>query len=432
MATRKRKPKKEVVEAVEFPPPPDDAPAPRAARATRDEKKDDGVVTISLAQRMDNHEGVADEVVELVNRIIETKFDTNQREMLRFVRDRIIAGDRIIVLKAARQVGKSWFLVGLAVVVGLLVPGAEIKYAAPTGKMAKTIVRPHFRQIMSKIPPQFWSFSTQAGEYVIRQPGGEDSRIIIGGCDAGNIESMRGQHAHLVILDECGFTSDLSYAVNDVFMPQTINTRGVIVMASSPAKSTGHPFKRFCDEAERDGRLLKKTIYDNPRITPDEIVSLQKQAKGAKSSTWLREYMAEDVPDISTAVLPNATTEKLKRIMASVEEFKDYETYTSIAAGFGPRATGILTAHLDGGVLFVTGEAEIQGMDTDRLKVDVDSLESSKWANTRWKSGPFRRIANFSPAMQGQIFNKHQMKLAPPIDAMWPERADATRLRLNE
>jgi hypothetical protein len=70
-------------------------------------------------------------------------------------------------------------------------------------------------------------------------------------------------------------------------------------------------------------------------------------------------------------------------------------------------------------------------MDTAILKTEVDSLETSKWAGTRWATGPFRRIANFSPAMQGQIFNRHRMRLAPPIDALWPERADATRLRLE-
>lgn len=370
-----------------------------------------------------------EKLVVLAQKIIDKHLDANQREMLAFVVDRILRGDRLIVIKASRQLGKSWFAVALSLVCQLLVPACEVKFGAPSGKMARAIIRPHFQQMVEELPSSMWNFSSQQGEYTFYHPKGSTSHVVIGGCDATNVDSLRGQRAHIAIVDEAGFVSDLTYAVNDVLMPQTVTTNGVVILISTPAKSVGHPFKRFSDEAEKEGRCIRKTIYDCPRISEKEIRNLMKAARGEASSTWRREYLCEDVPDASTAILPNATTARLAQL-AVVPDSAAKETYIACAIGFGPRNSGILAAYYDvaNRAVVIEDEAEIQGMDTSLLAAEVSRLESKCWNGVR----PYRRIGNFSAAMQGEVLKKHGLRVAPAIPLEWTEMANNVRLRIND
>lgn len=403
---------------------------------------------------------MAPELVALVERLRTEKLDRNQQEILDFVMARLSAGDRQIVVKAARQLGKSWFLCYLAIACALLIPGAQIKYAAPTGKMAHRIIRPHFRALTSLLPPDLWHFNAQQGEYTFFHANGNESLVVIGGCDAGNIESLRGQHAHIVIVDEAGFIADLRYAIDDVLMPQTINTRGVIAMASTPAKTPGHPFFGYCAEAEAEGRLIKRTIYDNPRLTLDDIRPLIKASRGEKSSTWRREYLVEDVVDAQTAVLPNATTSALlkmfyvaagtdqRAVKLPVQELTPPqgalmpETYTSISLGFGLRSTGILFAYYDPaiptgpeatGAIVIQAEHEIRGTDTRMVAEATRDWESRLWKDSRWEAMPFRRLVggDATPFLMGQLQSEHKLRAAPPIPMELRESVNLARLRVE-
>lgn len=377
---------------------------------------------------------VPEAVREFITKVESKVLDSNQREMLRFIREQVERGERQIVIKAARQIGKSFFLVALAIIIALLVPGAQIKYACPSGKMAKQIIRPHFRQLVSELPSNLWEFANQQGEYTFYPGSAREATITIGGCDAGNIESLRGQHAHIVIVDEAGFVADLRYAIDDVLMPQTINTRGIVLMSSTPAKTPGHPFFKYCMDAEKDGRLIKRTIYDNPRLTLEDLKPLIKAARGEKSTTWRREYLVEDVVDSQTAVLPNATTPKLLQMMFyphDVSRSASAQHYVSVSVGFALKTTGLLfgsVEKVDGkDVLYIHREEEIRGMDTSQLATAVSDGEKALWEGKE----PFRRVANFTPTLLGQVQKEHAIKFTPPVPVELVEAVNTARLRFE-
>jgi hypothetical protein len=323
------------------------------------------------------------------------KLDANQIGVLETF-ERTREQSRKHVWNMSRQLGKSFLLCAYAAEFALQNPGAQIKYAAPTAKMVKKIVRPHFRKIFEDCPKHLKpTFHTQDGEY--RFPNG--STITVAGCDRENAETLRGQHAHLAIVDEAGFVSDLSYVIDGILMPQTLNTKGVIIVVSTPAKSAGHPFKQLCDAADENGTYIHRTIFDNPRLTQEEIESLKKEAGGEESTTWKREYLCQHVTDETSAVIPEATAEWVKHITLALQGDDDlsyrprhFDTYVWMDVGWSPDFTGILWAIADFEKATVTIEDEylMRRMDTDALASVLTHKTNALWG---YNHRPWRCIS---------------------------------------
>lgn len=279
--------------------------------------------------------------------ILSWKLDSNQQGMYdewQVMRTRA----RISTWNAARQLGKSWLLLVLASEFAQQNPGCQIKYAAQTAKQVRKILKPHMRDIYKDCPDHLRPrFHSQDGEY--RWPNG--SVMTVAGCDRDNAETLRGQHADLCIVDEGGAIDDLAYVVKSILLPQTINTRGRIIVASTPAKSPGHAFKSFCDEAMAAGTYLERDIYCNPRISDEEIADLCRETGGADSTDWQREYLVQHVTDEASAVLPEAKGLLLKSRIVPIDPNnplgyrpRHFAKLIWIDPGWNPDFTGIVWA----------------------------------------------------------------------------------------
>jgi hypothetical protein len=298
------------------------------------------------------------------------KLDSNQREMSDWLR-RVWPKYRLIVVNASRQLGKSFWLVDDAVVYGLENPGAQIKYGAKTQKHVRKIIRPHLREIFRLMPEAFRPvWSQEDGEYVFHN----DATLTVAGCDKDYAESLVGQHAHMFIIDEGGAIKDLEYVVRDIALPQTLNTGGRLIIASTPARQGGHAFKSFCDEALEHGTYIERDIFHNPRISDQTIREMCQVAGGPQSSTWQREYLVKHVTDESTAGLPEATLVRLKAITLTEQQLELtrspwVDLYVSVAPMWNPRFTGIVWAHFDfrRNRLVVEDSAIVRTLDTDKL-----------------------------------------------------------------
>lgn len=247
--------------------------------------------------------------------MLKERLDSNQRvmsEKLRSIMARPIE-KRPYVINASRQIGKSFWMLDECLQFAMENPRFHIKYAAPTGKMVKLILKPHLDDILRPIPP----YQRPKDNYWLSQyTWTNGSTLTIFGCDGGNIDYGRGQHAHLGVVDEAGFVDDLENVVKNVLMPQTLNTRGKVVILSTPAKTPGHYFTKMCEDAEAEDMLFTRTIYDNPRMTPEDISATMKACGGEKSSTWRREYLCQHVPDERLAAFPEATMDRLMALSA--------------------------------------------------------------------------------------------------------------------
>jgi hypothetical protein len=216
------------------------------------------------------------------------------------------------VLDVARQTGKSWLLVVTAFEYALRHPGAQIKYASLTQKSIAEIVEPVAQQILEDCPADL-APKYDAQRAIWRFTNG--SRITAAGTDNKHYTALRGPRAHLIIKDEAAFFDDPE-EVDAVLSPQRMTTKGIIIEASTPPVSPGHPFTRRCATAKAEGRYSHRTIWEHARMTRDEVVAfLRKEAtlRGytyedfLSSSVYRREYLAEHVIDESRAVVRNWT-----------------------------------------------------------------------------------------------------------------------------
>jgi hypothetical protein len=281
-------------------------------------------------------------------RSLEKRYDQNQRHMaawLESVRDRY----RLVVVNASRQIGKSFWLCVMMTIYGLENPGAQIKYGAKTQKHVRKIIKPHLRAIFRDLPEELRpEWSQEDGEYVFKN----DATITVAGCDKDYAEALVGQHAHLFIIDEGGAIKDLAYVVRDIALPQTLNTNGQLIIASTPARTGGHAYKSFCDEAKSHGTYIERDIFENRRISDNTIREMCELAGGPLSSTWRREYLVQHVTDESTAGVPEATRARLNAITVTDEQLRVtrspwVDRYIAVMPMWNPNFTGVLWGHFD-------------------------------------------------------------------------------------
>jgi hypothetical protein len=280
--------------------------------------------------------------------VLRWKLEPHQRDMY----DKIHAqqGGKFY-LNCARRIGKSFTLCIIAVEYAIRYPGSQIKYAAPTQKAVKKIVRVHFKKIFKDCPAKLRPvYNRVDGEFVF--PNG--SIIVAAGCDNENYENLRGTESHLNIVDECGFIDDLKYIVDDVLAPMTMDTGGKTLLASTPPRSPGHEAFSIAQELDALGKYARITIDQaadsgGKRLTRAIVDAYIDEQRGGRSveefkasSTYRREYLAEFVVDQDWAVIPEWTVEREGALMKSVETPALYDGYVSTDMG-----------HVDGwGTLF--------------------------------------------------------------------------------
>lgn len=350
------------------------------------------------------------------------KLDITQKKMLDFFNEN---KSKITVLNCSRRLGKSYYLTILGIEKALQEPKSIVKFLQPEQKMIRMNIKPIMDKIFSDAPPELVpKFSTKDNVYMFSN----GSQIQLAGMDNGNHEKIRGGDAHLCLVDEAGFASDLSYVVNSVLVPTTTLTKGKIILSSTPPRSADHEFIEYAKGAELDGRLMKKTIYEaledqkkmkNPRITEEMIGEIiATYPGGTKSTEFRREYLAEIVTDEDSAVIPEFTTEVQEDIVASWPRPIFFDRYVSMDIGFKD-LTVVLFGYYDfqNAVIVVEDEIVMNGikMTTPALAEAIKQKEKELW--TVLVTGeffePYLRISDNNLIVINDLQREHQLTFLP-------------------
>jgi hypothetical protein len=345
--------------------------------------------------------------------IIHWKLDKNQEQMYAFAKN---TSHKIVVIGASRQVGKSYFLCTLAIEECIREPNRVVKLIAPEVKMIKRILRPLMREILLDCPEELLP-DYKTVDHIFKFPNG--SEIQIAGTDNGHAESLRGTKAHLCIVDEAGFCADLEYIVKSILIPTTTTTRGKIVLSSTPPKSNDHDFVKFWQQAENNGSFIKKTIYDNPRLSIEEIEELAEAVGGITSIGFRREYMCELITSEEDAVVPEFNGELKSKIIKEWPRPAYYDAYASMDVGFRD-LTVVLFAYYDfrAGKLIIEDELITSGSKfiTDRFADQVKEKEKALWihAITKEFKPPYLRVSdNNNLILLNDLQIKHNLSFLP-------------------
>lgn len=221
-----------------------------------------------------------------------------------------------LVWLLSRQTGKTYCLVLIALMEAIQHPNSIIKILTGTKIHIQSVVEPAFREILEDCPddirPEYIKSS-----YVYEFPNG--SKIQMAGTDAGNAERLRGQKSRCILVDEAAFCDNLDYNVMSILLPTTTHTGGKIVLASTPPEEPDHDFINFIEQAEQEGKLTKKTLFENPLLPDEEKQNIVKRFPGGiNNPQFRREYLC--IASESKVTIKTPTGE-IKQM--TIKELKD-------------------------------------------------------------------------------------------------------------
>lgn len=213
----------------------------------------------------------------------------------------------------SRQFGKSTSLTCLGTEFCLRNPGAFVRFYAPTRAQARDIVEQNMPVILESAPREFLpTYMRNQSKYVF--PNG--ATITLRGTDAAGGKGLRGGSAHLVVLDEAAFMSDLEWIVSSVVMPMFQNTDGRYIMSSTPPATTSHPWAaHFVEDHIRRNSYITLNFDDNTGLSAErkEAIMLENSIVGPdgqileharERDPFKREYLCQIINDSTFLIIP--------------------------------------------------------------------------------------------------------------------------------
>lgn len=327
--------------------------------------------------------------------------------------------NQLFVGNCSRQFGKTFWAVTKAIECALSKPKAQIRYGAAFQTDLKEFIIPAFDKIMEDCPAHLKGvYKSQTGAYEF--PNG--SRIKLVGIDK-RPEGLRGNTLDMVVLDECGFLSNLDYVYKSVIIPATTHRPNAkIILISTPPSTPAHSFLDYCAKAESENAYKMFTIYDNPMIDDKTINRLMMEAGGEDSTTWKREYLCHFVTDSELQIVPEWDEEKYMMTMPKDEYYQYYHRYVGMDLG-----TKDFTACIFGyydfkkATLVIQDEMMMNGpsMNTIKLVAAIQAKELTLWEGIK----PYRRVSdNNNLHLLQDMSSLHNMHFTPTskdtLDAM--------------
>ena len=277
--------------------------------------------------------------------------------------------------------GKTFSLALLAIEACIKKPNTIVKFLSPTRLQCDTNLRPLIREILKDCPEDL-APTFKKNDYVYYFNNG--SEIQLAGSESGNVEKLRGGYSHISIIDEAQDVTDLTNAVKSVLLPSTLTTKGKILLAGTPSREPDHDFHKYVEEAEFRGSLVRKTVYENTMLTPEQIEEIKNEVGGENSEEFRREFLCEVIKSQTLSVLPEFNAELEKKIVKEWPKPPFYETYESMDLGFKDM-TVVLFAYYDFRANKVVIEDEIATVGHTNLLPDlmknIASKEIELWTN---------------------------------------------------
>ena len=316
---------------------------------------------------------------------------------------------QLFVGNCSRQFGKSFWAVCKAVEQAIKHPNSQIRYGAPFQSDLTDFIIPAFDKVMSDCPEAIKGvYKTKGSHYAF--PNG--SKIKLVGLDK-NPDGLRGNTLDLIILDECGFVSDLDYLYKSIIIPATTHRPNAkIILISTPPSTPAHPFVDYCQRANLEGSYAVFTIYDNPMVDTLTIDRLMKESGGSESTTWKREYLCQFILDDDLALVKEWKDEFATEIPK--DEFYIYY-HKLVGMDLGRKDhTALVFGYYDfkKAALVIEDELTMIGAQWTNLTLKDETVakELALWGEQK----TFRRVSdNNEPNMLVDLSSTHNISFMP-------------------
>jgi hypothetical protein len=311
----------------------------------------------------------------------------------------------LFVGNCSRQFGKSFWAVCKAIEQAIKTPKSQIRYGAAFQTDLLEFIIPAFDKILEDCPASIrGKYKVSGSRYIF--PNG--SKIKLVGLDK-NPNGLRGNTLDMIILDECGFVSNLDYVYKSVIIPSTTHRPNCkIILISTPPSTPAHPFIDYVQKAEAEQAYAKFTIYENPMVGADTIARLMHESGGEHSTTWRREYMCELITDADSQIIPE-WHEKYIVDTKEDEFYPFYHRYVGMDLGVKD-FTLVIFGYYDfkRATLVIQDEVKLNGpqLTTLILKDTIAAYEQRLWPDRP----AYRRISdNNNPQLIQDLAIMHRM-----------------------
>ena len=161
------------------------------------------------------------------------------------------------------------------------IPNSRVAYVAPTYQQSRDIAWEQLRNDCKNAAE-----SINESRLEIRLVNG--SQIVLRGWEA--IETLRGQHFDMIVLDEVAMMRNFWSNWNEVIRPTLTDTKGEALFISTP-KGFNHFYDLYnTQDRDTDYQSFHFTSYDNIHLPKEE---LDKAAKELPEDQYAQEYLAD-------------------------------------------------------------------------------------------------------------------------------------------
>ena len=356
-----------------------------------------------MAERINLPDGSSATIEELIRHawttgeFLEERYDPLQLELDQLY-DSLPPRTRAFLLMS-RKIGKTFGLMARADKKSRQVPGWITRFAYPTAKQGKTIIAPIMEEMQEDCPADLRWVNREQQDACWMLPHTGARMYLAGTDDATAIDHLRGPKSNLNILDEVTvFSSNLKRLLDSVLWPQTLTTGGLTLMAGTAPQSLDHPSMEQLERARRSGRLYVKTIFDNSRLTQEDVYSICTESNplsdhdeimeilaGKRKGTpmWEREFLCKLVPDDGARVCPEF--DALQHVGVTEQAYHDLK-FVFIDPGHTKDFFGVTFASMDfsGQTLHVHAEYAALRKNTDTIRLSLMEIERKLgWVNQR-------------------------------------------------
>lgn len=275
------------------------------------------------------------------------------------------------VIDCARQFGKSFIMFLIAVENCLAKPRTTVVYVGPLKSQVNEIINGHTFNVMfascpSDLKPKYDGSTLQFPN---------NSRVRLAGTDNKNYSNLRGGAAHLVILDEAGFMSDLDIGVLPTVEPMTKTTGGKVIFASTPPDTLDHDYIQILRDHEEQHLISTFTIWDDKSLTPAQLQKIINQCRGRDTTKFKREYECQRIVESSLQVIPELTEEIALKLTLTQDYTEDklmqyWHKYIVVDTGVRDK-TAVVFAHYNYHKkrLIVDATLDLQGSEYNTMKL---------------------------------------------------------------
>ena len=351
--------------------------------------------------------------------------DDNQRRIYDQIKQ---SKARKFILDIARRVGKTTIMLALAIEIALAREKIRVAYVAGTQDAIKDYALPVIDWFFSlDVPPELKpTYRERDGRLIFPSTG---SHIALIGLEQ-HPDRARGPATDLICVDEAGFIPRLQYVLRNVMTPQMQGRPWCrMLVGSTPPVSTTHYFSELVVEAKPKGRdfYAHSTMYDNPRLTPEELKFFCEEAGGPDSIDHMRENLAMHISDPTLQIVPEFTAartpEELKTglppsaIVYEVERPPYFDGYVAMDPGFSDLTAGVFAYwHFALAKIVIEYDMALARANTEMIATEIKRVETLAWAGCKREKGkpqPLLRVSDIDHRLIADLAKDHKLYFSP-------------------